>query len=104
MSSGPGPSSGASCEKSAPTVSGQRGVCAARALPIRRDLVSQRDPDQFLERFSDLSRCLRALKGRTYATVEVGSTQAKFLRHIGRNSHISQADLARATTTDPTLT
>jgi DNA-binding MarR family transcriptional regulator len=34
----------------------------------------------------------------------VGSAQAKFLRHIGRESHISQADLARATQTAPTLT
>jgi DNA-binding MarR family transcriptional regulator len=66
--------------------------------------VPRREPDEFLERFSDLSRCLRALAGRTYATFEVGSTQAKFLRHIGRNSRISQADLARATATDPTLT
>ena len=30
--------------------------------------------------------------------------QAKFLRYIGRNSRISQADLARATETAPTLT
>jgi len=66
--------------------------------------VARREPDEFLERFSELSRCLRALAGRTYATFEVGSTQAKFLRHIGRNSRISQADLARATATDPTLT
>jgi len=44
------------------------------------------------------------MAGRTYSTFEVGSTQAKFLRHIGRNSRISQADLARATATDPTLT
>ena len=66
--------------------------------------MARREPDEFLERFSELSRCLRALAGRTYATFEVGSTQAKFLRHIGRNSRISQADLARATATDPTLT
>ena len=36
--------------------------------------------------------------------LELGSTQAKFLRHIGKNSRISQADLARATATDPALT
>jgi DNA-binding MarR family transcriptional regulator len=66
--------------------------------------VPRREPDQFLERFSDLARCARALAGRTYASFEVGSTQAKFLRHIGQNSRISQADLARATATDPTLT
>jgi len=73
-------------------------------LWISASPVARHDPDEFLERFSDLSRCLRALAGRTYATFEVGSTQAKFLRHIGRNSRISQADLARATATDPTLT
>ena len=33
-----------------------------------------------------------------------GSAQAKFLRHIGQHSRISQADLARATDTAPTLT
>jgi DNA-binding MarR family transcriptional regulator len=37
-------------------------------------------------------------------TVHVGSAQARFLRHIGRNSRISQADLARSTETAPTLT
>jgi DNA-binding MarR family transcriptional regulator len=34
----------------------------------------------------------------------VGSAQAKCLRHIGKHSRISQADLARATQTAPTLT
>ena len=33
-----------------------------------------------------------------------GSAQAKFIRHIGENSSISQADLARATSSDPALT
>lgn len=66
--------------------------------------MARRNPDEFLESFSQLSRCLRALAARTYATFEVGSTQAKFLRHIGQNSRLSQADLARATATDPTLT
>ena len=39
-----------------------------------------------------------------YAALELGTTQAKFLRYIGRHSAISQADLARATQTDPALT
>ena len=51
-----------------------------------------------------LSRSLRAAVGQAYAALDVGSTQAKFIRHIGRNSRISQADLARATATDPALT
>lgn len=44
------------------------------------------------------------MAAQAYASFEVGSTQAKFLRHIGRNSRLSQADLARATMTDPALT
>ena len=47
---------------------------------------------------------MRSVAAQAYADFEVGSTQAKFLRHIGRNSRISQAELARATVTDPTLT
>ncbi len=50
------------------------------------------------------TRSLRTAADQAYATVGVGSAQAKFLRHIGRESHISQADLARATQTAPTLT
>lgn len=64
----------------------------------------RRDPDEFLETFGALARSVRAVAAQAYADFEVGSTQAKFLRHIGRNSRISQAELARATVTDPTLT
>jgi DNA-binding MarR family transcriptional regulator len=66
--------------------------------------VARRAPTDFIESFGALSRCLRALAAQAYASVEVGSTQGKFLRHIGLHSRISQADLARATDTDPTLT
>ena len=66
--------------------------------------MGRRDPSDFVESFSALSRCLRTLAAQAYATIEVGSTQAKFVRHIGRHSRISQANLARATATDPTLT
>jgi len=66
--------------------------------------VATRETAEFLERFGLLSRCLRATLAQSYATLDVGSTQAKFLRHIGRHSRISQADLARATATDPALT
>jgi DNA-binding MarR family transcriptional regulator len=34
----------------------------------------------------------------------LGQTQVGFLRHIGETAGISQADLARATDTDPALT
>jgi DNA-binding MarR family transcriptional regulator len=66
--------------------------------------VAQREAGEFLERFGMLSRCLRSAAAQKYAALDVGSTQAKFLRHIGRHSRISQADLARATGTDPALT
>jgi DNA-binding MarR family transcriptional regulator len=66
--------------------------------------VARRDPDEFLESYRALARCLRTVTTAAYATFEVGSAQAKFLRHIGQDSRISQADLARATGTDPTLT
>lgn len=44
------------------------------------------------------------MAAQAYANFEVGSTQAKFLRQIGLSPRISQAELARATATDPTLT
>lgn len=49
-------------------------------------------------------RCVRSAAAQAYGAFDVGSAQAKFLRHIGRHSRISQADLARATDTAPTLT
>jgi DNA-binding MarR family transcriptional regulator len=49
-------------------------------------------------------RRLRSVAAEAYGAIGIGSVQAKFLRHIGRNSRISQADLARATDTAPTLT
>jgi DNA-binding MarR family transcriptional regulator len=61
-------------------------------------------PDEFIESFGAVSKCLRALIAREYAGFEVGGTQAKFVRYIGRNSRISQAELARATRTDRALT
>jgi len=58
--------------------------------------VPRRDRQEFIESFSALSRCLRSVAAQAYAAFEVGSAQA--------NSRISQADLARATDTAPTLT
>jgi len=63
----------------------------------------RRDPTEFIETFIALARCLRGVAAQAYATAELGSTQAKFLRVIGRQSPISQAELARETATDPTL-
>jgi DNA-binding MarR family transcriptional regulator len=66
--------------------------------------VTQRDSFEFYEQFGAVVRHVRAMAAQAYSQFEVGSAQAKFLRHIGRHSRISQADLARATDTAPTLT
>jgi DNA-binding MarR family transcriptional regulator len=66
--------------------------------------VARRDPHEFFERLSAVMRCVRSAAAQAYGAFDVGSAQAKFLRHIGRHSRISQADLARATDTAPTLT
>jgi DNA-binding MarR family transcriptional regulator len=66
--------------------------------------VARRKPHEFIDSFGALSRCLRSAMSQAYAALEMGATQAKILRHIGRQSRLSQADLARATGTDPALT
>lgn len=63
-----------------------------------------RDPNDFIERFVSVKRRISAKAAAAYAQVELGTMQAKLLRHIGRHSQISQAALARATESDPTLT
>ncbi|HUB09729.1 MAG TPA: MarR family transcriptional regulator [Myxococcales bacterium] len=63
-----------------------------------------RDPAEFYERLGAVTRCLRAAAAQAYAAFDLGTAQAKLLRHIGRSSRLSQADLARATRTAPTLT
>jgi DNA-binding MarR family transcriptional regulator len=79
------------------------GVASSRTAGYGFE-VQKRDRHAFLENFGALHRCLRCLSGQAYATFELGVTQAKFLHYIGRNSGISQAELARATSTAPTLT
>jgi DNA-binding MarR family transcriptional regulator len=66
--------------------------------------MTRKDPTEFIDTFAALRRCITAHAAQAYAAVGLGSTQAKFLRHIGRQGPISQAELARATGTDPTLT
>jgi DNA-binding MarR family transcriptional regulator len=63
-----------------------------------------RDPIQFIETFAGLWRCLMAASDEAYVAEKLWSTQARFLRHIGEHRGISQAELARATGTAPTLT
>ncbi|APR81140.1 Hypothetical protein A7982_06487 [Minicystis rosea] len=67
-------------------------------------MARRRDPNEFIDTFGAVKRCITAAAGQAYAALEIGSTQAKFLRHIGKHSRISQAELARATETDPGLT
>jgi DNA-binding MarR family transcriptional regulator len=66
--------------------------------------MASRATTAFLDDLGTLSRCLRSLAAEAYAEHGIGSTQAKFLRHIGAHPRLSQADLARATQTDPGLT
>jgi DNA-binding MarR family transcriptional regulator len=63
-----------------------------------------RDPIQFIETFGALWRCLMSVSDDTYAAEKLWSTQARFVRYIGEHRGISQAELARATDTAPTLT
>jgi|SRR6516165_451446 DNA-binding MarR family transcriptional regulator len=67
-------------------------------------MARRRDPTEFIDMFGAVRRCITSVAAQAYATLQLGSTQAKFIRHIGQASRISQADLARATGTDPTLT
>jgi DNA-binding MarR family transcriptional regulator len=66
--------------------------------------VARRDAHDLFERLSAVTRRLRSVAAEAYSDFEVGTAQAKLLRHIGRADRISQADLARATQTAPTLT
>jgi DNA-binding MarR family transcriptional regulator len=57
-----------------------------------------------LDSFSQVARRLRAAAAHSYASFEVGSTQAKFLRELGQGVPLTQAELARQTVTDEALT
>jgi DNA-binding MarR family transcriptional regulator len=59
---------------------------------------------EFIDVFGTLRKRISAMAAQAYARVDVGATQAKLLRHIGKLGEISQAELARATDSDPTLT
>jgi DNA-binding MarR family transcriptional regulator len=61
-------------------------------------------PTDFIERFGAVKKRFHALAEAAYGEVDLGSMQAKLVRYIGRHSQISQAELARATASDPTLT
>ena len=73
-------------------------------MPLALTTMAPRQPLPFLETFGQVRRGLMALIDATYGSLGLGATQAKLLRRIGENSQVSQADLARATRTDPALT
>ena len=57
-----------------------------------------------MEAFTGFKRCVMAVAAEMYADLGMGGTQVRFLKHIARHGRISQAELARATGTDPALT
>ncbi len=61
-------------------------------------------PKAFLDTLSTLVRNVSSLGAEMYGEVGMGRTQAKVLRQVARREGISQAELARATDTDPALT
>lgn len=63
----------------------------------------RRDPREFVDTWSTLTKRLRAMIGASYGQLEMGTGQAKLLRYLGNHSPISQAELARSTDTAPTL-
>lgn len=68
---------------------------------------SARDPNEFIDQFGAVRRRVSALAAAAYAELDLGTTQAKFLRHIGEaaaGAAITQAELARAAQADPALT
>lgn len=68
------------------------------------DLTRRRDPEELIQRFSAVKKRISGLLGQVFSSIELGTMQAKLLQHIGRHSRLSQAELARATESDPTLT
>jgi DNA-binding MarR family transcriptional regulator len=64
----------------------------------------RREPTDFVELFGAVKRRITAIASDAYGELELGSMQAKLLRHLGLRGPSSQAELARATASDPTLT
>ena len=79
-------------------------VARAHVIGYQRVLAKRRDPNEFIDLFSALKKRVTALVAEVYAEADLGATQAKSLRYIGKNSRCSQAELARAVESDPTLT
>jgi DNA-binding MarR family transcriptional regulator len=63
----------------------------------------RREAREFFEQMSAIVRRVRTAAAQTYGRLEIGSAQARFLRHIDEERGISQAELARATDSAPTV-
>ena len=68
------------------------------------EMTKGRATGDFMEQLGQLRRQLTAVATEVYAGVGMARAQGKFLRHIAQRTRISQAELARATDTDPALT
>jgi DNA-binding MarR family transcriptional regulator len=64
----------------------------------------RRDPTEFIDLLGAVKKRIGSLASQAYADADLGVLQAKLIRHLGPHSRISQAELARATDSDPTLT
>ena len=57
-----------------------------------------------MEQFGAVKKRISTLAAQLYARAELGTLQAKLVRHLGKIGPMSQAALARATDTDVPLT
>jgi DNA-binding MarR family transcriptional regulator len=67
-------------------------------------MTKRREPVDFIDSFGLLKRRLTWVATQAYAAAGMARMQGRLLRQIGKHSPISQAELARATDTDPALT
>lgn len=65
--------------------------------------MTRRDASEVFEQFRAVMRSLRAATVETYSTFDMTGAQAKCLRHLRRDTAVSQAELARVTESDPAL-
>jgi DNA-binding MarR family transcriptional regulator len=73
-------------------------------IDVNADLEYVSEVSEFFEQYRQLHRRISSVAEKAYAAIDVGKLQASFLRYIGENNRISQAELARITDTAPTLT
>jgi DNA-binding MarR family transcriptional regulator len=67
-------------------------------------MARRREAGEFIDLFGLLKRRFLSVATQAYATAGMARMQGKLLRHIAHKGRGSQAELARATDTDPALT